>query len=1104
MKRRAPFSALPLVATVLTLACLLVGVGAASATPPAVQGASFNTTSILGTDLYAEAVAIADLNGDGVKDVVTANHSWDSTVGSVSVMLGNGVGGFSARTDLATDSGAWSVAVGDFNKDGKADLVTANYQSDNVSLLLGTGSGSFGATTDFPTGAGPMSVAVGDFNGDGKQDLVTANADYDTEPNSVSVLLGNGDGGFGAKTDFTTGPAPWSVAVGDFNKDGKQDLVTANSDFGNVSVLLGNGSGGFGAKTDFPTGTGCYSVAVGDFNGDGKQDLVTANYGDNASISVLLGDGDGTFGAALNHGIRRSPYSVAVGDLNGDGKLDIAASDWGAGGVYLLLGDGAGGILAPARFATGAGPYSVAVSDFNEDGRQDLVTANNGADTVSVLLGNGSGGFGAKNDFTTGAGPRSVAVGDFNGDGKADLATANYGSNSVSILLGNGSGGFGAKTDYASSGMGFAEEVRTTDLNADGKQDLVVACLAGLTVFLGKGDGTFPEGLFISTSHIGTPANADHVAVGDFNEDNNQDVAFVGENASNILGVLLGDGTGQLGSPTLYSTDTQPGSIAVCDLDGDGHQDLVTANDVYYTASVFYGDGTGHFDPKVDLDLGGYGTAGGPMGAAVDDFNSDGWLDVASSMGAPGSVSVVVGGSQRAFEPYVEFEVGPYLHSHYTSLDLPSAVALGDFNGDGSPDIATALAGSASVCVLLNTSPTGPPMATLTSSTHPDSSRWYANNTPTLAWSASDPSGVSSYQYTLDHSATSLPDTTWTTTTATPPPTSKTYGAQVDGVWCFHIRARNNAGLWGQTKTRIVRIDTNPPTTSATGADAAWHNAPVTVTLTATDAASGMSGGGAKTEYKLDSAASWTTGTSVTIAAPGTHANDGTHTISYRSTDAVGNLETVETATVKIDTVDPSAIDGLVCSTHAVQTTWYANKTPGFTWSASSDATSGIAGYSFVLDRSASTAPDASTETAGLSYTSPVRTDGVWYFHVRAVDAAGNVGATSHYIVRIDTRPPTTRAPYTETVIRGRYVRLHYRVGDLAPNGGTAKVTIRIKTLGGKTVKQVTFAAKPVNTLLYWRFRCKLAKKTYRFFVYATDAAGNKQANVASNRLIVK
>src|SRR6267143_783252 len=180
------------------------------------------------------------------------------------------------------------VAVGDLNGDRTPDLVVANSFA-AVSVLLGNGDGTFGANTDLPIG-GATSVAIADLNADGKLDLAV------TGSSSVSVLLGNGDGTFGAKTDFTTGPGPASVAIGDLNADGKLDLAVANYSSTSVSVLLGNGDGTFGPKTDFATGPFPVSVAIGDLNADGKLDLAVANL-NSSTVSVLLGNGDGTFGA---------------------------------------------------------------------------------------------------------------------------------------------------------------------------------------------------------------------------------------------------------------------------------------------------------------------------------------------------------------------------------------------------------------------------------------------------------------------------------------------------------------------------------------------------------------------------------------------------------------------------------------------------------------------------------------------------------------------------------------------------------------------------------------------------------------------------------------
>src|SRR5882724_37144 len=226
--------------------------------------------------------------------------------------------------------GPFSVTSGDFNGDGKLDLVTASSRDNNVSVLLGNGDGTFQAAVNYSVGA--FSVTSGDFNGDGKLDLVVAGG-----PNNVSVLLGNGDGTFQAAVTYSVGPvgtSPFSVMSGDFNGDGTLDLVAANTGSNNVSVLLGNGDGTFQAAVSYPAGSGPRSVTSGDFNGDGKLDLAVtwaSQSGASSGVSVLLGNGDGTFQAAVGYSVgpfgTSTPFSVTTGDFNGDENLDLVTAN---------------------------------------------------------------------------------------------------------------------------------------------------------------------------------------------------------------------------------------------------------------------------------------------------------------------------------------------------------------------------------------------------------------------------------------------------------------------------------------------------------------------------------------------------------------------------------------------------------------------------------------------------------------------------------------------------------------------------------------------------------------------------------------------------------
>jgi hypothetical protein len=209
-------------------------------------------------------------------------------------------------------------------------------------------------------------VAIADLNGDGRLDLAVANTGVWVNPgNTVSVLLGNGDGTFGTHTELDTGLGPNSVAIADLNADGQPDLIVANfgpynhayQDFagaGTVSVLLGNGDGTFAARTDFGTGKAPFSLAIADLNSDGRPDIVAADAGAHGeygnTVSVLLGNGDGTLENKTDFQTAEAPYSVAIADLNADGLPDLALACAGTGEISVLLNTGASttGVVPPS------------------------------------------------------------------------------------------------------------------------------------------------------------------------------------------------------------------------------------------------------------------------------------------------------------------------------------------------------------------------------------------------------------------------------------------------------------------------------------------------------------------------------------------------------------------------------------------------------------------------------------------------------------------------------------------------------------------------------------------------------------------------------------
>lgn len=371
----------------------------------------------------------------------------------------------------------FGVVSGDFSGNGTLDIAVSGGA---LSTLRGKGDGTFlkPVLYSYPLG---IPIAVGDFNGDGKLDLVVTGALGDGGPsgNTVNVLLGNGDGTFQAPLVSPTTEFPTFVAVGDFNHDGKLDVVIVDPPY--ISVLLGSGNGTFQAPIDNDSFPGPESLAVADFNNDGRLDVAAEGYsGGSMNMGVLLGDGDGTLQPALLNPLNEHPYAIGTGNFNTDGNADVAVSD--AAGVAIFLGKGNGRFVHGASYRTPIRGGNVVVEDFNGDGNLDLLLGG-----MILLLGNGNGTFQPAQAFPVDA--NGFAVGDFNGDHKPDVVALHSEPGGAVTVLNTGVVNFSPSTpvSFPSQLINTTSPFKTITLTNKGSTPLSISSIK-ISGHFGMGD----------------------------------------------------------------------------------------------------------------------------------------------------------------------------------------------------------------------------------------------------------------------------------------------------------------------------------------------------------------------------------------------------------------------------------------------------------------------------------------------------------------------------------------------------------------------------------------------------------------------------------------
>ena len=565
-------------------------------------------------------VTVDDVNGDGNPDIVICG----STPG-ITTLIGRGDGTFTPGTASATTIGACGgaagvILAGDFNGDGKRDLLV------NGVVLPGRGDGTF--TVGSAITAAPLNfsssiaaVAVGDVNKDGKADVVVS------QPGYVALFYGNGNGTFTAGPRYAALPDYMPVSITDIDGDGNPDIVLGTSEDGIYTdgccgdltepplfqILMGRGDGTFVDALAYPQGhygNGLYGVAgpqiaTGDFDGNGKPDALVFYASNGAgpanSLVMLPGNGTGALGAPLTSALNASPKMLIAADMNKDSKPDVVVGT--NSGVSILFNQGNGTFAGEQDYALPGAAVSVATGDFNGDGLMDVaVGVSSGTPGVHVLLGQLNGTYAAPVRIDTSSNPTGLAAADINGDGRTDFVVADQGffnyagaanqvNGAVHVYLGNANGSFTtaaspttAATNYSVAALG--------DLDGDGKADLILggnvagsqdSSTPSVYTLLGNGDGTFKTAKatsLVGNYGIGTTA----IALTDFNHDGHLDVA-VGD-ATALTSVLLGNGDGTL-ALTALTLGQQPGALAAADLNADSFPELlIGAADEYGNANL--------------------------------------------------------------------------------------------------------------------------------------------------------------------------------------------------------------------------------------------------------------------------------------------------------------------------------------------------------------------------------------------------------------------------------------------------------------------------------------------------------------------------------------
>jgi hypothetical protein len=505
------------------------------------------------------------------------------------------------------------------------DIAVAATNANAVTILYGNTVLGF-SRVDVPAGNFPVDVGVADFTGDGRVDLAVAAAG----DSAVQILAGGAGRVYTTVATIDVGPGLRALDVADVDTDGRPDVLVVEST--NISsgfigkVVARKADGSFFVIANLATGVAPASIVAADLDGDGAIDAVIPNEGSD-TVSLLLGDGAGTFSSKRIFEFPGVPFAVATGRFHrptspdGDRKLDLVASNFDSNfKLVFLQGNGAGGIadqgllevLDPDHpnegFAGG-----LAVADFDGDGVDDVAATASAAEKVKIVLVGGSNGPTVIGNYDVGSRPFGIVTGDFDSDGRPDLAVTAEGSNEVRVLVGLGGGVFGQRAGIA---IGQAPwRLATADLNHDGHLDLVVAVDGGVDVLLGNGAAAFSSPIHAASSV--TPGRAMAVAVTDLDGDPHPDLVVANFGAETV-GLLRGHGDGTFTLIEEFPVGHRPRDVIAVDLNGDRRNEIVVASETSDLISIFFLNPTGQLVARRDLDVGH-----SPTAIAAGDFDGD-------------------------------------------------------------------------------------------------------------------------------------------------------------------------------------------------------------------------------------------------------------------------------------------------------------------------------------------------------------------------------------------------------------------------------------------------------------------------------------------------